>query len=355
MRHVSILPATTLTRHGLALTRRQALRTLLALSAPGAWASAAPRRRVGLCADETLAAYAFPPPHPFGRDRQAAFLLEARARDLLAGVIDVPARVATDAELLRFHTAAHLRHVNEAAARGEIALDDGDTPVFDGMSAAAARVVGTALDACALIVAGELDCSLQPIAGLHHASRDAASGFCIYNDCGVVIETLRRVHGVRRVGYVDIDAHHGDGVFRGFEDDPDVIIADIHQDSRTLFPGSGRADETGTGKARGTKLNIELPPGAGDDEFRRAFERVEAHLERFRPRFLLFQCGADCLAGDPLAQLAYTPAAHAHAARRLRLLAARHAGGRLMAFGGGGYARANVARAWCEVLSALEA
>jgi len=326
-----------------------ALGTVLSASLP----TQARTRRVGLCADEALAAYGFDAPHPFGRDRQAAFVGEARARGLLARVEPVPSRLASDAELLRFHTAAHLAQVRTAAARGVAALDDGDTPVFADMHRAAARVVGTALEACARVVAGELDSSFQAIGGLHHARRDRAAGFCVYNDCGVVIETLRRVHGLRRIAYVDLDAHHGDGVFYGFEDDPDLVFADIHQDGRTLYPGSGLVSERGKGAAAGTKLNVELPPGADDAAFRVAFARVEAHLERHPAEFYLLQSGADSLAGDPLAQLAYTPATHAYAARRLRALAARHAHGRLMAFGGGGYARDGLARAWCEVLAAL--
>jgi acetoin utilization protein AcuC len=169
----------------------------------------------------------------------------------------------------------------------------------------------------------------------------------------VVIETLRAIYGVRRVAYVDIDAHHGDGVYYAFESDPDLVFADLHQSSRTLFPGTGRAEETGTGAARGTKLNIELPPRAGDARFLQAWEEVEAHLRRFEPEFFVFQCGADSLAGDPLAQLAYTPAAHAHAARRLCALAERYGRGRLMAFGGGGYNRDNTARAWSGILREL--
>jgi acetoin utilization protein AcuC len=158
---------------------------------------------------------------------------------------------------------------------------------------------------------------------------------------------------VRRIAYVDIDVHHGDGVFYPYEDDPDLIFADIHEDYRSLYPGTGRPDETGTGAAKGTKLNINLPSGAGDREFLAAWPEVVAHLRRFAPQFVLFQCGADGLDGDPLARLRYTPQAHAHAARSLVHLAGEFSAGRLMAFGGGGYDRDNLARAWCAVLREL--
>jgi acetoin utilization protein AcuC len=202
-------------------------------------------------------------------------------------------------------------------------------------------------------MAGECRRTFQPIGGLHHARRDGAAGFCVFNDLGVVIESLRAVYGVRRVAYVDIDVHHGDGVFYAYEDDPDLIFADIHEDGRFLYPGTGHAHESGTGKARGTKLNIPLAPGAGDHTFTEAWTRVVAHLRAFQPQFFLFQCGADGLEGDPLAHLRYSPQVHAHAARSLCHLADEHAAGRLMAFGGGGYNRNNLARAWCSVLREL--
>jgi len=229
-------------------------------------------------------------------------------------------------------------------------LDNGDTPVFPGVYQAAATVVGAALDGLARIMKGEGVRSLQPIGGLHHAGRDHSAGFCVFNDLGVVIETLRSQYSIRRVAYIDIDVHHGDGVFYPYEDDPDLIFADIHQDGRHLYPGTGHAHETGKGRAEGTKLNIPLKPGAGDREFIQAWPRVEAHLIRFEPEFVVFQCGADGLKGDPLAHLEYSAAAHAHAARSLVRIAKRFAAGRLMAFGGGGYDRDNLAKAWSAVL-----
>ena len=303
--------------------------------------------------DAALARYGFPHGHPLGIDRQAAFMREATAQGLLDKVERAPSRVASTDELARFHTADYIQEVATAEKRGRELLDGGDTPVFPGVFNAASTVAGAALEGLSQIMSGTCVRTFQAIGGLHHAARTHAAGFCVFNDLGVVIETLRHVHGVQRVAYVDIDAHHGDGVYYGFANDPGVIIADLHQDSRTLFPGTGREDETGEGAATGTKLNIEMPPRAGDAEFLRAWIRVEAHLEKFQPEFYILQAGADSLKGDPLAQLEYTAAAHAHATTRLRRLADRHAEGRLMAFGGGGYDRGNLGRAWSTVLREL--
>jgi acetoin utilization protein AcuC len=308
---------------------------------------------VRLYADKALGSYGFGDGHPLGVDRQGAFLRTAEARGLLARTPAGHGRTATRGEIERFHTPDHVATVARAEAEGRRLLDDGDTPVFPDLYAASARVVGTALAALDDVMAGRCRRTLQPVGGLHHAARDRAAGFCVFNDLGVVIETLRGEYGVRRVAYVDIDAHHGDGVFYAFEEDPDLVFADLHQDSRTLYPGTGRADETGRGRAAGTKLNIEMPRYADDRMFMQAWQRIEAHLAAYPPEFILFQCGADSLDGDPLAQLAYTEAAHAHATRRLCALAHRHCQGRLMAFGGGGYDRDNLGRAWCAVLEAL--
>jgi len=333
-------------------TRRRLIESLVASAVCGALAPpATSAAAVALLVDDALSAYGFPAPHPFGRDRQAVFV--AAIEDLLPQVSRLASRIATRAELERFHDPAYVERVASAAAQGLDFLDRGDTPVFPAIYTAAACVVGSALAGLDAIMTGSARYTFQPIGGLHHAARAAASGFCVFNDIGVVIETLRAVHGVARIAYIDIDVHHGDGVFYAFEDDPELVFADVHQDGATLFPGSGRADETGRGAARGTKLNVALPPRAGDAEFLAVWPAIEAHLERYAPAFFILQAGADGLAGDPLAQLEYSAAVHHHVTTRVQALAERHAAGRLMVFGGGGYGRKNLAQAWRAVLIAL--
>jgi acetoin utilization protein AcuC len=218
---------------------------------------------------------------------------------------------------------------------------------------AAAYVVGATLNAVDAIMDGRCRRAFVPIAGLHHSGRDHAAGFCVFSDCGVAIELLRKRPGVKRVAYVDIDAHHGDGVYYAFEDEADVIIADIHEDGRYLYPGTGTVQETGCGAAAGTKLNLPLPPGASDTAFDDVWPQVIAHVERFEPQFVLLQCGADSLEGDPITHLRFSAASHGRAARELRELAERLGHGRLLAMGGGGYNRGNLAQAWCAVVENL--
>jgi len=311
--------------------------------------------QAALYVGEELARYGFPDGHPLGADRQGAFYREAAAQGLLEKVPVQAPRVATRDEIERFHSKRHVEKVMHAERDRLEYLDDGDTPVFPGVYRASATVVGSALDGLARIMAGACVRTFQPIGGLHHAGRDHAAGFCVFNDLGVVIETLRSRYGIRRVAYVDIDVHHGNGIFYPFEDDPDLIFADIHEDGNHLYPGTGREDETGKGNAKGTKLNIPLAPRSGDREFVQVWPRVVAHLIRFEPEFVVFQCGADGLKGDPLAHLEYSPAAHAHSAQSLVQIARRFSQGRLMAFGGGGYDRSNLAKAWSAVLREIAA
>jgi len=302
---------------------------------------------------DELASYGFGAGHPFGPDRLGAFWSQARACGLDQRVIQcAPVSVGRDV-IERFHTPEYVERVLRQSACGEGYLDCGDTPAYPGIYAAACFVVGSVLDGIERILNGECRYAFVPIAGLHHARRDSAAGFCVFNDCGIAIETLRRQHGLQRLAYVDIDAHHGDGVFYSFEADADLLFADLHEDGRFLYPGTGRAEETGAGDARGTKLNIPMPPEADDEQFYSAWERVEAFIDQSRPEFILFQCGADSIAGDPITHLRYTPAAHRHAAQRLRQLAEKHCQGRLLVLGGGGYNRGNLALAWTAVVRAL--
>ena len=302
-----------------------------------------------------LASYGFGDPHPFGFDRHDVFQAEL-AQSGLGDQIDFgsPRRSSVD-DLLLFHTADYINFVSKKSTEGRGYLDEGDTPAMPGIFDAASDVVGTTLAATDAIMEGECKRAFVPIAGLHHAGRDRAAGFCVFNDCGVAVEYLRKKYGLRRIAYIDIDAHHGDGVFYGFEDDPDLIFADVHEDGRYLYPGTGAAEETGKGAARGTKLNIPMAPGAEDADFYREWARVEDYLERAAPEFILFQCGADSLEGDPITHLCYTEQAHADAAAALCRIADKHCDGRIIGTGGGGYNRENLARAWTRVVESFVA
>lgn len=300
-----------------------------------------------------IAAYGFGDSHPFGTDRHDVFHAELEKAGLEGSLAYGHPRPALVDELALFHTAAYIDKVSRMSIAGKGWLDDGDTPAVPGIYDAASAVVGAVLCAVDEVMHGNYKRAFIPIAGLHHAARDRAAGFCVFNDCGVAVEYLRKQYGLNRIAYVDIDAHHGDGVFYGFEEDPDLIFADIHEDGRHLYPGTGAAEETGKGKARGTKLNIPLMAGADDTDFHTAWKRVEEYIDAARPEFIIMQCGADSLKGDPITHLCLTEEAHASAAASLCRLADKHCAGRIIATGGGGYDRRNVARAWTRVVQSF--
>jgi acetoin utilization protein AcuC len=313
----------------------------------------APGPSTCVVAGERIARYGFPDGHPFGPDRHDAFWRELVAQGLDRQVLQLAPRRASRPELELFHDPGYVDFVISRSVSGEGMLDGGDTPAFKGVFEAASDVVGASLVAMDAVMDGRARRAFVPIAGLHHAGRAHAAGFCVFNDIGVVVEKLKRERGLARIAYVDIDAHHGDGVFYAFEDDPALVVADMHEDGRFLYPGTGAAHEIGTGAATGNTLNLPLTPGAGDAEFLAAWPVIESHLERYAPDFVILQCGADSLAGDPITHLQFTEAAHAHAAARLCAIADRHAAGRILAFGGGGYNRRNIARAWTRVVQAF--
>ena len=300
-----------------------------------------------------LGRYGFGAGHPFGTDRLDAFWREAVVRGLDRRVTIAAPVACTESELLTFHAAAYIERVRHQSETGTGYLDYGDTPAFPGVYDAACTVVGSTLDAGRRSLDGSAPRAFVPIGGLHHATRLGAAGFCVFNDVGVLIEQLRRESGIRRFAYIDVDAHHGDGVYYGFESDPEVYIADIHEDGRYLYPGTGHAEETGTGEARGTKLNLPLPPEADDTAFDRVWPAVEEFVRAAKPEMILLQAGADSISGDPITHLRLTPRSHRLAAEALCAIADDCGHGRLIAFGGGGYNRDNLARAWCEVVEAL--
>jgi acetoin utilization protein AcuC len=302
---------------------------------------------------DELANYHFGEQHPFGPKRYWAFKEEFERRGLNEKVLLSEPLQATEKQLALFHTQGCINKVKKLCEKGEGYLDCGDTPAIKGNYESACTVVGTTLKAIDLIMKGNCHFAFTPIAGLHHATRSSASGFCVFNDCGIAIEYLRNEYNIQRIAYIDIDAHHGDGVFYSFEDDPDLCFVDFHQDGATLYPGTGFINETGKDKAVGTKLNIPLPPNSRDKMAKALWGNAEDFIEQFKPEFILLQCGADSLAGDPITQLNLSSEFHAYVASRLSALADKHCNSRLLAMGGGGYNLDNIKVAWNDVIEKL--
>jgi len=309
------------------------------------------RASTGVYLDKQLAKYGFGEDHPFNNFRYGAFRDAFQKLLLDKQVMIMKGRLATDSEITQFHTQQYLNFIKKKSAEGNGFLDYGDTPAVPGIFEAAAYIVGTVLDAVDQMMQGTLKRIFIPIAGLHHSHAAAASGFCVFNDIAIAMHILRQKYKVEKIAYVDIDVHHGDGVYYAFENDADLIFADIHESG--IFPGTGHQNEQGKNQAKGKKLNIPLPAGASDEDFFAVWPHVEELLEQEKPEFIILQCGADSLANDPLAGLQYSDKPHAYAARRLCELANKYARGRLLALGGGGYNLQNIARAWTAVVRSL--
>jgi acetoin utilization protein AcuC len=263
-------------------------------------------------------------------------------------------REASREELLLFHEEEYLELVKRHSETGAGYLDMGDTPAFKGCYEASALGAGASLEAVDLVMSGRVTHAMNIAGGLHHAHRDRASGFCIFNDPAISIAYLKHRYGIRRVLYLDVDAHHGDGVMYGFYSDPEVLDIDFHEDGHHLFPGTGFIEEIGEGKAAGLKINVPLPPFVDDETYLSLFNQiVPTAVRKFRPEIMLLQCGADSHANDLLAHLQITTTSYRAIAATVHDLAQEVAEGRLVVFGGGGYNIANVARTWTLVASVL--
>ena len=316
-------------------------------------------RSVHLTWDESFTAYDFGPSHPMAPLRVELTIRLAREFGLLSrsNVSVRAAKIAGDDLLGLVHEPDYIQAVRLAStdpphpdfARG---LGTEDTPAFPGMHEASARVVGASVECAEAVWTGNAEHGVNIAGGLHHAMPGAASGFCVYNDVAVAIAWLL-ANGAERVAYVDVDVHHGDGVERAFWDDDRVLTISIHETGRTLFPGTGWPEDTGGPGAKGSAVNLGLPAGTGDAGWLRAFHAiVPPLLEEFRPQVLVTQSGCDSHFLDPLGHLTLSVDAQRESYAALHALAHRHAQGRWVATGGGGYEIVDVVpRAWTHLIA----
>lgn len=294
--------------------------------------------------------YDFGPGHPLTPRRFGPGIELLRAVGAEPGLAPEP---ASDDDLLRVHTAAYVAAVRRFSADPfrdpEAGIGPGDDPPFAGMHEAAAAVAGGSMRAMEAILRGDVEHAFHPGGGLHHAMPDRASGFCIYNDPALAI-AVARTAGLR-VLYIDLDVHHGDGVEVIHRADPGVLTFSIHETGRTLFPGTGSHAGPDHGPAAGTVVNVPLDAGTGGVGWLGAIETALPEIAAaFEPEVIVSQHGADSHEWDPLAHLRNSVTAMGAAARLVDTLAHRHAGGRWLATGGGGYdAYRVVPRMWAQV------
>ena len=294
---------------------------------------------------ETLS---YPPDCPFKTQRAGLTRLRLKSFGLLgdADHFEVPARPATLVELKQFHTSEYLDELQRAAG-GDLTVEGlhrglggPDTPVFKDMFACGAWACGAGLTAADLLLRGDADVAFNLLGGFHHAMADRAGGFCFLND--VVLACQRLAAAGKRVLYLDVDAHHGDGVQTAFYGRNDVMTISLHESGKTLFPWGGFENEIGDGPGYGYNVNVPLPAETYDETFLAAFDRVAVPIiKAYRPDVIVLELGMDILAGDPLTHLRMTNNVVVEIVERLMRLNCP-----ILVAGGGGYHVENTVRAW---------
>ena len=293
--------------------------------------------------------YDYGPHHPLRIERLKLTFDLIKAYQLLdlPGLMILEAEPAAPSDLECFHHAQYL-HILRQADQGrlspqdalEFGLGPGDNPIFTGMWAWSLLTTGASLRAGRLVGDGAVDLAFNPAGGLHHAMANRAGGFCYVNDVVITIKDL--LGRGFRVAYVDVDAHHCDGVQEAFYDTDRVLTVSLHQHGRTLFPGTGHVYETGTGRGQGYSVNIPVYPGTDDDLFLKVFQDlVPGVIQAFQPDILVTQLGVDTFRSDPLTNLCLTNNGFSSMIRIFKDLNLPW-----VALGGGGYHIVNVARAW---------
>lgn len=313
--------------------------------------------------DLSLCDYNFGPEHPMSPLRVDLTMRLAEDLGLLAGAPGsvgtlrrIAPPIATDDQIAAVHTPDLIEAVTRMGldptgvdtAHG---LGSDDNPAFRGMHEAGAHVVGATLEAMRQVWTGESLHSANIMGGLHHAMPGYSSGFCIYNDVAVGIQWLLD-QGAQKVAYVDVDVHHGDGVEKVFWDDPRVLTISLHETGQVLFPGTGFAQDQGGPDAKGSAVNLALPPGTSDAGWLRAFHAVVPQILReWGPEILVTQHGCDSHMEDPLAHMMLSIDGQRAAYLALHDLAHELTGGKWVATGGGGYELVDVVpRAWTHLL-----
>ena len=314
-----------------------------------------PTRKAIFIHSRELEKYPYPPDHPFNTARAAKVRKILNSMGLLSGngrqeVAPVPAERVV---MKKFHSARYL-HALKTASQGKwdsqalnMGIGTSDCPVFKGLYDYAVLVTGGTLVAAELILSGDADVAFNPSGGFHHAHPERASGFCYINDVALACFVLAEQG--KRVLYLDVDVHHGDGVAYAFYERCDVMTISFHEDPRILFPGTGFENEIGEGPGKGYCVNVPLPAGTYDQAYMNAFVELAVPLMTdFKPDVIVFELGADALAGDPLAHLYLTNNVYAEIINHLLTLNKP-----ILMTGGGGYNIDNTVRAWALAWTVL--
>jgi len=266
-----------------------------------------------------LAKYDFGEGHPFGGDRFKEFFnfFEARSLPFKNQFNIITAQPANDEMLKLVHSEGYIKAIH-SASKGIILPDiynyvsaDNLNPITgyvpSGAEEGAKIIVGIALLAGELVAEGKFKKAIGIGGGMHHSKPDYGEGFCFYNDVAICVINLKKKYNLRRIIVLDTDAHAGNGTAEIFYSDPEVLFIDIHQDPRTIYPGTGFISEIGSGAATGFTVNLPLLPGAGNQAYQYVFDEVIFPLaSEFKPDIIIRYGGSDPHYLDELTNLGLT-------------------------------------------------
>jgi acetoin utilization deacetylase AcuC-like enzyme len=275
--------------------------------------------------------------HPESPERLRAIVARLEQGGVMSRLIRIEAIPAADEWIMQVHKPSYVASLKQhAPASGRVMLD-ADTSMSPGSLPAAYLAAGGALAAADAIVAGRVDnafCAVRPPG--HHAERDRAMGFCLFNNVAIAARYFQRRYGLARVLIVDWDVHHGNGTQHSFDDDPSVLFFSTHQYPH--YPGTGRATETGRGAGEGTTINVPMEAGEGDEDYLTVFRKVLVPAaDAFKPDVVLISAGFDAHRDDPLAGMGLTEDGYAELTRIVAGIAHRHSHGRVLSLLEGGY------------------
>jgi acetoin utilization protein AcuC len=298
--------------------------------------------------------------YDFGRSHPMNKLRISMVKDLLESldffksesVHQYESELSSDEDLLTVHTQEYINKIKELSRTGIGYVDRKDTPAFKGMYEITKRAVGGTLKAVDLIMENKVNHAWNSLGGFHHAKASSGSGFCIFNDAAIAIKKIINNYGLERVLYLDIDAHHGDGVQEIFYNNDKVFKISIHESGKTLFPYSGFIGETGEKQGQGYNINIPLPIGTFDEAYTHILNKILPLVsEYFSPQFIVFVIGPDAHYLDPLSHLSLTSNSYLEIANLVHDMSHKFCGGKCLLLGGGGYSLNATPRIWALILS----
>lgn len=295
--------------------------------------------RTGVVLDDVFKRHDTGPGHPERPGRIDAIRVALERRGLADRLERIEVKRADMERVVRVHSAQYVMRLEAACRQGASFMDCGDSAICPESYEIALLAAGAVTEAARRIGRGELTrafCAVRPPG--HHCEYDESMGFCLLNNVAIAARTLQDEFGVERVAILDWDVHHGNGTQHLFESDANVLFISLHGHPKHLYPGTGYESEIGHGPGRGYTLNIPLMPGAGDGEYRAAFdEKVLPRLASFSPEVLIISAGFDAHEEDPLAEMLVTDGGFQRMTREAIAIANERCEGRILSVLEGGY------------------